>query len=147
MGPPDCNSSALTTSPCKGISETVLDSGFHNVDSGIQLLDSRSFSVDIRFRIPIVSGIPDSYSCIPAQVSGFHKQKFPVFPYIGRHLATLLSFRQRHLRHPETHVGMFTLYFIHYYIMYYTVYIIADHCSLIHSCTKTHTEISKSNSK
>ena len=31
--------------------------------------------------------------------------------------------------------------------MYYTVYIIADHCSLIHSCTKTHTEISKSNSK
>ena len=39
------------------------------------------------------------------------------------------------------------LYIIHYYIIYYTVYIIADHCSLIHSCTKTHTEISKSNSK
>ena len=55
-------------------SKTVLDSGFHAVDSGIQLLDSRSFSGELGFRIPIVSGIPDSYRCIPdskAQDSGF----------------------------------------------------------------------------
>ena len=63
-------------------SKTLLDSGFHAVDSGFHLLDSRSFSVELGFRIRIVSGIPDSYTCIPdskAQDSGFHKQKFPRF--------------------------------------------------------------------
>ena len=83
-------------------SKTVLDSGFHAVDSGFQLLDSRSYTVELGFRIPIVRGIPDSDSCIPdskAQDSGFHKQKFPRFrilhakisripesgfPYMGR---------------------------------------------------------------
>ena len=63
-------------------SKTLLDSGFHAVDSGFQLLDSRSFSVELGFRIRIVSGILDSYTCIPdskAQDSGFHKQKFPRF--------------------------------------------------------------------
>ena len=52
------------------------------MDSGFQLPDSRSFSVELGFRIRIVSGIPDSYTCIPdskAQDSGFHKQKFPRF--------------------------------------------------------------------
>ena len=41
-----------------------------------------SLSVDLGFRILIVSGIPDSLSCIPdskAQDSGFQKQKFPGF--------------------------------------------------------------------
>ena len=44
------------------------------MDSGIQLLDSRSFSVELGFRISVVSGILDSYRCIPdskAQDSGF----------------------------------------------------------------------------
>ena len=52
------------------------------MDSGFQLLDSRSFSVELGFRIQIVSGIPGSYTCIPdskAQDSGFHKQKFSRF--------------------------------------------------------------------
>ena len=38
--------------------------------------------MELGFRIRIVSGIPDSYICIPdskAQDSGFHKQKFPRF--------------------------------------------------------------------
>ena len=46
------------------------------MDSRVQLLDSRSFSVELGFRIPIVSGILDFYGCIPdskAQDSGFHK--------------------------------------------------------------------------
>ena len=63
-------------------SKTLLDSGFHVVDSGFHLLDSRSFSVELGFRIRIVSGIPDSYTCIPdskAQDSGFQMQKFPGF--------------------------------------------------------------------
>ena len=36
--------------------------------------------MELGFRISIVSGIPDSLSCIPdskAQDSGFHKQRFP----------------------------------------------------------------------
>ena len=72
------------------------------MDSGFQLLDSKSFSVELGSQIPIVSGILDSYSCIPdskAQDSGFHRQKISSFrilhakisripesgfPYIGR---------------------------------------------------------------
>ena len=46
-------------------SKTVLDSGLHALDSKFQLLDSRSFSVERGSWIPIVSGIRDSYSCIP----------------------------------------------------------------------------------
>ena len=63
-------------------SKTVLDSGFNFVGPEFQVLLSTSFSVELGFRIPIVSGIVDSYSCIPyskAQDSGFRKQKFPRF--------------------------------------------------------------------
>ena len=52
------------------------------MDSRFQELDSGSFSVELKFRIPIVSGIPDSLNCIldsKALDSGFHKQKFPRF--------------------------------------------------------------------
>ena len=46
------------------------------MDSRVQLLDPRSFSVELGFRIPIVSGILDFYGCIPdskAQDFGFRK--------------------------------------------------------------------------
>ena len=69
-------------SPHVSESKTVLDSGFNFVGSGFQVLLSTSFSVELGFRIPIVSGIPDSYSCIPdsnAHDSGLHKQRFPRF--------------------------------------------------------------------
>ena len=73
-------------------SKTVLDSGFHAVDSRVQLLDSRSFSVELGFRIPIVSGILDFYGCIPdSKAQGFRipQAKFSKiaesgFPYMGR---------------------------------------------------------------
>ena len=73
---------AAETPPHVRESKTLLDSGFHAVGSGFHLLDSRSFSVELGFRIRIVSEIPDSYTCIPdskAQDSGFHKQRFPRF--------------------------------------------------------------------
>ena len=75
-------------------SKTLLDSGFHAVDSGFHLLDSRSFSVELGFRIRIVSGIPDSYTCIPhskAQDSGFHKQKFPRFRIPNAKISLILE--------------------------------------------------------
>ena len=50
-------------------SKTVLDSGFHALDSKFQLLDFRSFLVELGSWIPIVSGIPDSYSCIPDSIN------------------------------------------------------------------------------
>ena len=37
-------------------SKTVLDSEFPAVDSGFQILDSKSFSVKLGFRIPIANG-------------------------------------------------------------------------------------------
>ena len=46
-------------------SKAVLDSGFHAVDSWFQVLNSDSLSVEIGFRIPIVSGFLDSLNCIP----------------------------------------------------------------------------------
>ena len=50
----------------------------------------QSFSVELGFWIPIVSGIPNSLSCI--RDSGFHKQKFIGLPYLGwymRHTAVI----------------------------------------------------------
>ena len=58
-------------------SKTVLDSGFRIPGTGFQYL-----SVELGFWIPIVSGIPDSFSCIPdskTQDSRFHRQNFPGF--------------------------------------------------------------------
>ena len=52
------------------------------MDSGFQVQNYRSFSVELGFQIPIVSGITDSYSCAldsKAQDSRFHMQKFPGF--------------------------------------------------------------------
>ena len=53
-----------------------LDSGFHTIDSRFQVLDS--LFVELGFGILIVSGSPDSLSCISdskAKGSGFYKQK------------------------------------------------------------------------
>ena len=53
-----------------------LDSGFHTIDSRFQVLDS--LFVELGFGILIVSGTPDSLSCISdskAKGSGFYKQK------------------------------------------------------------------------
>ena len=71
-----------SSSPCVRQSRepmTVLDSPFHTVDWGFQVPDSSFWSVELRFRIPVISGIPDSLSKISdskAQDSGFHKQNF-----------------------------------------------------------------------
>ena len=63
--------------------KAVLDSGFHPLDSGFQVLRSSLFSVELGFWIPIISGNPDSLKCIldsKAQDSKFHKPNFPCFP-------------------------------------------------------------------
>ena len=46
-------------------SMTVLDPGFNAVDSGFQVLDSESLSVELGFWILIIIGISDSLSCFP----------------------------------------------------------------------------------
>ena len=56
------------------------DSGYHAMDSGFQACNSSPLSVELGFRIPIVSVIADALSCIPdskAHGSGFHKKNFP----------------------------------------------------------------------
>ena len=58
----------------------MLDSGFHALGFRIPGTSFQSFSVGLRLRIPIVSRISHSLSCIPnskPQDSGFHKQNFP----------------------------------------------------------------------
>ena len=69
-----CSRSISHVSPPVRESKAVLDSGFHDVDSWFQVLNSDSLSVELGFRIPIVSGFLDSLNCIPdskAQDSGF----------------------------------------------------------------------------
>ena len=65
--------------------------GFRIPGTGFQ--SSFFQSVELGFWIPVVSGIPDSLSCIPdskAQDYEFYKQNFPRFrnrselPYMGR---------------------------------------------------------------
>ena len=73
-------------------SKTVLDSGFHAVDYGFQILNS--LSLELGFQIPIFRWIPDFLSCRPgsqpripdstsecSSYSGFHKQKFIRFQF------------------------------------------------------------------
>ena len=59
----------LKTSQNERESKTILDSEFHAIDSGFQVLDSKSFSVGLGFRIPILGGIPYSLSYIPDSIS------------------------------------------------------------------------------
>ena len=54
-------------------SKTVLDSGFHAVDSGFWVLDSKLFQLYLDSRISIVSGIPQ----IPWAVFRIPKPKIP----------------------------------------------------------------------
>ena len=70
----DVSSENVIVSPHIRESKTVLDSGFQAVNSRSQMLDS-TLSVELGFRIPIVSRILDS----KARDSGFQKQRFPVF--------------------------------------------------------------------
>ena len=70
----DVSSENIIVSPHGRESKTVLDSGFQAVNFGFQMLDS-SLSVELGFRIPIVSRILDS----KARDSGFQKQSFSVF--------------------------------------------------------------------
>ena len=54
------------------------------MDSGFQ---GQDLSLELGFGTPIITGNPDSLSCMPdpkARDSGFHKQKVSGFPYIGR---------------------------------------------------------------
>ena len=65
-------------------SKTVLDSGFHAVDSGFQVLDCTLFVSATWILGSIFSRIPNSLNCIPdndskAEDFGFHKQNFPRF--------------------------------------------------------------------
>ena len=66
---------------CEGIQDRL---GFWIPRRGFQIPGTgfQSLSVELGFWIPIVSGIPDSMSCIPdskTRDSGFHKQNFSGF--------------------------------------------------------------------
>ena len=79
--------------PCNGI-QAVLDSGFHAVDSRFQVQDSGFLVSELGIRIPILSRIQDSFSCITyslkAQDFGFQAKISRIqvsgFPHMGRKL-------------------------------------------------------------
>ena len=53
-------------------SNTAVDSGFCTA----WILDSRQWNLELGFRVPIVSGIPDSLSCIPDSKAQDSPSKF-----------------------------------------------------------------------
>ena len=71
------------------------------LDSTPRILDSKYWISDLfgglRFQIPVVREMPNSYSCIPdskAQDSGFHKQKISKIPdTTGKKSELLLKLR------------------------------------------------------
>ena len=90
----------LSVTPHVRESTTVWDSGFYDVDSGFQVLDSRFFlSVELGFWIGIVRGIPSSLSWITdSRKSGFQIPQAEIsripkfgFPSMGR-FAYLFSY-------------------------------------------------------
>ena len=79
----------FSSTPYKEIQDSL---GFWISRCGFRIpgTEFQFLSVELEFWIPIVSGIPDSLSCIPdskAQDSRFHRQKFPdseiLFPLHG----------------------------------------------------------------
>ena len=77
VGNTHCKVFSIT--PCKKIQDSL---GFWISRCGFRIpgTEFQFLSVELEFWIPIVSGIPDSLSCIPdskAQESRFHQQKFP----------------------------------------------------------------------
>ena len=81
-----CFSSVLCLAPCKVIGDSlgswIPRFGFQILGSGFQFL-----SVEPGFGIPIACGIPIPWAVFShskTQDSGFHKQKFLVFSYVGR---------------------------------------------------------------
>ena len=74
---------AIGNSPHVKESNTIVDSGFHALESP-RIPGTGLQSVELGFWNLIVSGIPYSLSCIPdckAQDSEFHSQNFAVFGF------------------------------------------------------------------
>ena len=88
-------SQVTSFSPNVRESNRVLDFGFHAMNTGFQLLDSKSFSVELGFRIPIVSGILDSYSCIPDSTSKNFQDSGIRIPLHGAKFSTDSSLKSR----------------------------------------------------
>jgi len=78
--------------PCKGFQDSL---GIWIPRNGFWIPDF--LSVELKFQIPFISGIPDSLSCIldsKAKDLGFHKQKFPRF-WIEKKRKNYLDSRDR----------------------------------------------------
>ena len=80
-------------------SKTVLDFGFHDVDSGFQVQDCSHcrWNLDLDSNRKRVSGISDSLTCISdpkAQDSGFHMYNFPGFQIPHAKIHRIRSFLQ-----------------------------------------------------
>ena len=71
----NCSADSRQLSPHVKESNTVLDSVFCTVDSGIQGTGFQYLSAELGFWIPIVSGVPD----FKTWDFRFHKQNFPRF--------------------------------------------------------------------
>ena len=77
----------VTFAICRPMYKGIQDGlGFWIPRRGFQIPGTgfQSLSVELGFWIPVVGGIQNSLSCIPD--SGFDKQKFIGFPYLGRYM-------------------------------------------------------------
>ena len=73
-------------------SSTVLDSGFHDCRIRIPGTGFQYLSVELGFWIPVVSGIPDSLSCIPVSKTQVPVVRRPISANPGLNFNPGLSF-------------------------------------------------------
>ena len=103
-------------------SKTVLDYKSHSTDSIFQ-----SFSVELGFWIPFLSGIPDSLSCIlgsKAQDSGFNEQNFPGIRILQAKISHIPESRFLYMRR-----YLYILFiFLSRYFLYVTQFGGSSHC-------------------
>ena len=102
-------------------SKTALDYKSHSVDSIFQ-----SFSVELVFWIPFLSGIPDSFSCIlgsKAQDSGFNEQNFPGIRILQAKISHIPESGFLYMRR-----YVYILFIFWVYFLYFTQFAGGSHC-------------------
>ena len=101
--------------------KTVMDSGFHAVDSGFRLLDSRSFSgLDSRFQLSFRMGMPR----IPDSTS----QKFPRFRIPQAKIALIPLHGENIFVPPVWYVHFDTISYVTFRILLWLVHDYLSHC-------------------
>ena len=111
-------------------SKTVMDSGFHAVDSGFRLLDSRSFSgLDSRFQLSVRCRIPTAVFRIGMpRIPDSTSQKLPRFRIPQAKIALIPLHGENIFVPPVWYVHFDTISYVTFRILLWLVHDYLSHC-------------------